>query len=362
MQTGDIASSTTYLQTYSQTLNGEGLAVSRLFPKGTILITIAANIGETAIASFDVACPDSVVAISCNDSTSDPLWLQSILSTFKNKLDEQATKNAQKNINLQTLRPLQILTPPLAEQRKIAEILSTWDRAIETTERLLANATTQKRALMQQLLTGKRRFEDRGETGGGSIAARSGEWKDGNLSSLAEIIMGQSPAGETYNGVGDGVPLLNGPTEFTDRYPITRQWTTQPTKMCCEGDVLVCVRGSSTGRMNIADAQYCIGRGVAAVRKRLNSVDTGYLQKLVTSLVGQIISRTSGSTFPNIDKKSLNEIPILMPPYDEQRRIGTILNTSDEQIMRIQDCLIRFRNEKKALMQQLLTGKRRVVV
>ena len=149
VQTGDVTSSGTYLKSFSQTLNENGIGVSKVFPKNTILITIAANIGDTAITTFEVACPDSVVAIQPYKHVADVYWLKKYLETRKTDLDAQSTQNAQKNINLQVLKPLLILTPPYAEQKKIAKILSTWDNAISVTEKLLANSQQQKKALTQ---------------------------------------------------------------------------------------------------------------------------------------------------------------------------------------------------------------------
>ena len=157
IQTGNITASNGYIKNYSQTLNNKGLKVSKKFPKGTILITIAANIGDTAIATFEVACPDSIVGITPLKNING-IWLSYYLKTRKNYLESQATQNAQKNINLQTLKPLRLSVPPLSEQKKIAEILSTWDRAIELTEKLIEAKEKKKRGLMQQLLTGKKRF------------------------------------------------------------------------------------------------------------------------------------------------------------------------------------------------------------
>lgn len=145
VQTGDIGAANTYLTCYSQTLNEDGLKVSKLFPKNSILITIAANIGDTAITTFDVACPDSVVAIQPFKDKADYFWLKMVLETCKDDLDSKSTQNAQKNINLQVLKPLLIRTPPLPEQKKIARILSTWDRAIEVAEKLLNNSRQQKK-------------------------------------------------------------------------------------------------------------------------------------------------------------------------------------------------------------------------
>src|SRR6476469_3949535 len=77
------------------------------------------------------------------------------------------------------------------------------------------------------------------------------DWNVALLEDVAEIVMGQSPPGNTYNQVGNGVPLINGPVEFGDRFPSKLQWTTTPTKFSKPGDILFCVRGSTTGRINI---------------------------------------------------------------------------------------------------------------
>ncbi len=157
VQTGDVANSGGYLRNYTQTLNAQGLAVSRLFKRGTILVTIAANIGEVAVLEIDAACPDSVVAVQ-PFSTVDRIWLAFALQFKKEELDWCSNQNAQKTINLEDLRPLRIKTPPLPEQRAIAAVLSAWDRGIRQVTDLIAAKIRLKQGLMQQLLTGKRRF------------------------------------------------------------------------------------------------------------------------------------------------------------------------------------------------------------
>ncbi|OOP57394.1 MAG: hypothetical protein AYP45_03495 [Candidatus Brocadia carolinensis] len=94
----------------------------------------------------------------------------------------------------------------------------------------------------------------------------SDEWKVTTLGDIAQIIMGQSPAGEFCNDNREGIPLLNGPTEFSSYHPNPVQYTTDPKKVAEKGDLLFCVRGSTTGRMNWADRRYAIGRGLASLR------------------------------------------------------------------------------------------------
>jgi len=185
IQTGDIASSGGYLKYYTQTLNKEGVSISKLFPSGTILITIAANIGDIALTQFEVAVPDSIVAIIPKIGT-DTKWLFQYLFTQKEVLDKSATQNAQKNINLQVLRPLQILVPPLPEQHKIAEILSTWDKAIALLEQLITAKRKLKQGLMQQLLTGKKRFNG------------FSDWQEKYIGDLITFSGGSQPPKNTF--------------------------------------------------------------------------------------------------------------------------------------------------------------------
>ena len=152
VQTGDVANARLFLDSHSQTLNPLGVTVSKVFGEGTILLTIAANIGATAITQSATACPDSVVGIRPFTGTTDLLWLKYALANQQKNLDVQAGQNAQKNINLEVLKPLRLATPPLLEQRLIGEILSHWDQAISVTEQLLTNSQRQLDALLQQLL------------------------------------------------------------------------------------------------------------------------------------------------------------------------------------------------------------------
>lgn len=150
IQTGDVANGAGRVRSYSQTLNSDGLSVSKLFPKGSLVVTIAANIGDVARVDFDFACPDSLVVVRANEGV-DGDWLQYGLESKKELLDSLAPQNAQKNINLEVLRPLSFDVPPLREQQRIAGALATWDTAIQKTEQLIAGKERHEDALVQRL-------------------------------------------------------------------------------------------------------------------------------------------------------------------------------------------------------------------
>ena len=146
-------------------------------------------------------------------------------------------------------------------------------------------------------------------------------WKWVRLAEIAEVIMGQSPPGDSYNSDGEGVPLINGPVEFSSGpFGETQKtkFTTTPTKMCQSGDLLVCVRGSTTGRTNIAAFDACIGRGVAAIRAY---VSQEYLNNFILSQRQIIYDLGTGSTFPSVSQDRIRELLVPLPPLAEQRRI-----------------------------------------
>ena len=154
VQTGDVARANGVIETYTSKYNDVVLEQSRLWKTGTLCITIAANIGDVALTTYPVACPDSLVAI-IPTAAADTLWLLYLLAARKDRLDRNAPESAQKNINLQTLRPLLVAVPPRAEQEAIrAAIVSVADVGRASAAEL-ATLRRAKSGLLQDLLTGK---------------------------------------------------------------------------------------------------------------------------------------------------------------------------------------------------------------
>ncbi|MEH1875129.1 restriction endonuclease subunit S [Nostoc sp.] len=160
IQTGDITKVTGgILTTYSQTLNKRGITVSCEFPINTIAITIAANIADTAILGIPMFFPDSVVGAVVKAPNS-VRYIELCIRCAKQQLDARAPQSAQKNINLEDLRPLLIIVPEPTEQYKIAQIYEEHNTRIRTEEAYLKKLKLQKQGLMQDLLTGKVRVKN----------------------------------------------------------------------------------------------------------------------------------------------------------------------------------------------------------
>jgi type I restriction enzyme S subunit len=145
-------------------------------------------------------------------------------------------------------------------------------------------------------------------------------WHKLTLGDVAHIVMGQSPLGETVSN-NQGIALLNGPTEFGSHHPTPVQFTTDPRKFAEPGDILFCVRGSTTGRMNWADQEYAIGRGIAAIRHREESMLQPLVRGVIEIELPELLAQATGSTFPNVSASQLAEIPYPNLDKSEQRAI-----------------------------------------
>ena len=129
-----------------------------------------------------------------------------------------------------------------------------------------------------------------------------------------------------------GLALLNGPTEFGAHHPTPVQFTTDARKRAQPGDLLFCVRGSTTGRMNWADQEYAIGRGVAAIRHRDERALQPFVRGVIEDELPELLLQATGSTFPNVSAHQLAEIPYPNLARSEQRAIAHVLGTLDDKI------------------------------
>ena len=148
------------------------------------------------------------------------------------------------------------------------------------------------------------------------------DWRIAPFSDIATVTMGQSPEGDDCNNEGVGEPLLNGPTEFGFYSPSPIQWTTNGKKHCVEGDLLFCVRGSTTGRMNWANQSYAIGRGLAAIHHKSDCTLNWFVKAMIDNSLQEILSAATGSTFPNVGKDLLNGFQVIIPDDNSLQKFG----------------------------------------
>lgn len=262
-------------------------------------------------------------------------------------------------INRNDIHRIEVAVPPLPEQKKIAEILSTWDRAIDVTERLLENAKTQKRALMQQLLTGKRRFRE----------FEGQPWRETNLRQIAKVDQQSLGAKTDPDYAFRYVSLSNVvPGRIVEPLECMRfaNAPSRARRLVSCGDLLIStVRPNLLGFARIEKHHSdCVASTGFAVVSPMKNTDPSYLFHYLFGhhMRSQFHALVVGSNYPAINSTDVKKLRVKTPSFAEQERIGKVLNDCDTEINLFAEELDQLRTEKKALMQQLLTGKRRVTV
>lgn len=333
--------------------------------KGDVLLTrVGAGIGKAAFVDigFEFSVYVSLTLIQCKGML-DGNFLTFVLNTnyyqYLANRDQFAGGGVQ-NLNVQMVKNYPVSIPPLPEQIKIAEILSTWDNAINTVQKLLANSQQQKKALMQQLLTGKKRF-----------AGFEGEWEDTKLDDLFSFKRGKGLSKDELFSTGKYKCVLYG--ELYTKYDeviktvISRTNATESVKSIF-GDILIPSSTTTTGidlakAVAILEDDVFLGGDINILRRKNSSLCSVFMAYLLTHIKKyEIAAYAQGITIIHLYGSDIKKIRVSIPSLPEQQKIAAVLTTADQEIDNLRAQLSRLEKEKKALMQQLLTGKRRVKV
>ncbi len=277
---------------------------------------------------------------------------------FRADLIRRVGGSALQEISLTELRKVRTLLPPLLEQKKIAQILSTWDKAISVTEKLLVNSQRQKKALMQQLLTGNKRLLD--ENG----VRFSGEWQSLQISDIGTVVTGSTPPKNDSDNYGGDISWATA-EDFVGKYVSNTKFKlseqgAKKARIVPKGSILVtCI--ASIGKNAIADENMGTNQQINSVIVRgSNSNEFFYYQ--IEFNVKTLLTLAGTTAVPIINKSSFEKVSLKFPHFEEQQKIADVLSAADAEITTLQKKLACLKEEKKALMQQLLTGKRRVKV
>ena len=302
-----------------------------------------------------------VFAVRTNSEILLPYFLSSLSASYYGKsyflsCAKRSTNLA--SINSTQLKEFPILLPPLPEQQKIAKILTTWDKAISTTERLIDNSKQQKKALMQQLLTGKKRLLDK------NGKPFEGEWINLKVEEIGEIVTGSTPPKNDPTNYGNDISWATA-DDFKQKYIFNTNVKlslsgAKKARLVPKGSVLVtCI--ASIGKNAIADEQL-------ATNQQINSVvvNKQHSNEFFYYLIGfykhKLVAWAGTTAVPILNKTSFGKLSFNFPPLEEQQKIAAVLTNADKEIELLEQQLADLQQEKKALMQVLLTGKVRVGV
>ncbi|EFO3692637.1 restriction endonuclease subunit S [Escherichia coli] len=346
----------------------EGLANSsaKLFPAGTILMAMygqGKTRGQVAKLGIDASTNQACAAIVLHTGYEVDFYYQFLISQYEN-IREMANSGGQQNLSGGIVKSIPVPVPPLTEQKKIAKILSTWDNAISVTEKLLTNSQQQKKALMQQLLTGKKRLLD--ENG----VRFSTEWEFKRISEIATRVQRKNDAAEHPILT---ISSLSGFVRQDERY--SRYMAGESVKnyiLLKKGEFAYnkgnsktyefgCIFDLEAYEAGLVPHVYVCFRLKNGLSHRYFKYlfEADYLKPQLGALVNTGV-RNNGLL--NIKPTEFMQTKVPVPCFEEQESIADMLYNSSRTIRVLQDKLACLKDEKKALMQQLLTGKRRVKV
>ena len=325
-------------------------SATHLIPKGNIILVSRVGLGKIAVNQSDLCISQDLQGIIVDKNAFNVYYLANYLSVVAKKFVYQNQGTAIKGILKSDLELLEIPRPPIKEQNKIATILISWDIAIERIDQLIAIKQRFKKGLMQNLLTGKLRFPK----------FKNYQWGHQPVGSVAEVTMGQSPDSKFYNGEQRGLPLIQGNADCCNRKTSPKVYTSQTTKKTQIGDIIMSVR-APVGTIAKCVHDACIGRGVCAIRGR--KIDNEYLYQYLLAFEPRWGSLAQGSTFTAVNGSDIRKLPIYFPlEPNEQKAVACTLSLLDREIDLLSSNLSLLQQQKKGLMQKLLTGKVRVRV
>lgn len=309
-----------------------------------IVLTIVGTVGRSAIINNynqEYTFQRSVAILRPNESIlSEFLYDQIQSNSFQNELKKRQSVSAQPGVYLEDLGSVPCVVPPIGEQKKIAEILGTWDRAIEELTDLIAEKKELKRGLMQLLLTGTQR-----------LPGFTKPWKKTKLHDVAKISKGTQL--NRLNMLEEGYPVYNGgmiESGFTNEYN-----NGADTIIISEG-------GNSCGFVNFIKTKFWAGGHCYTVICH-DCVNKSFLYQLLKYNENKLMNLRVGSGLPNIQQKALNKFPLLLPnDLAEQKAIADVLSKADSEIDLLNQQLDVLKEQKRGLMQKLLTGEMRVNV
>lgn len=253
----------------------------------------------------------------------------------------------------------------LREQQRIGEIFSALDKKIELNRRINQNLEAMAKQLYDYWFV---QFDFPNEDGkpykssGGKMVWNEKlkreipqGWDNGMLIDIANITMGQSPDGSSYNEVGEGMLFYQGSTDFGMRFPSIRQYTTAPSRFAKKGDILMSVR-APVGSINIANNDCCIGRGLSAINSKLGSMT--HLYYILNDLRIAFEQRNAaGTTFGSITKEDLYSLPIIIPSHEVIRAFDKICSPMFDRQMILGEEIDILTKQRNELLPLLMNGQ-----
>lgn len=341
LKIGDVKETDKFFTHANEKIKPSGIPKTREVKAGDLILSNSMSFGRVFITLIDGYIHDGWLRLRCDESRLDKEYLYYFLTSnlAQNQFKSIATGSVVNNLKSDTVKAIKIALPTLVEQKRIAEVLSMFDDKIKCNEEINKNLEQQAQAIYQQMF----------------IDNASSEWTKGTLSDIANITMGQSPSGSSYNEHGNGIIFFQGRAEFGFRFPTVRLYTTEPKRMACANDTLMSVR-APVGDLNVAHTDCCIGRGLAAIHSKNNH--QSFVLYTMFSLKKQLgVFNGEGTVFGSINRNSLNEMPLVIPSNEKLEEFEVLVAPMDATIRNNYDEIFRLEQLRDTLLPKIMTGE-----
>ena len=357
-----------YLQDSRESITVDGLesAGLRILPVGSVLLTTRATIGLAAINTLPITTNQGFQSLVGKNGT-DSLWLYYCISSKRRELEQRGAGSTFREVSRDGVRTLPILLPPLAEQRTIAAVLDSIDEAIERADEVIAASERFRDALLHELLTQGlpgQHSEWKEVPGLGTIPA---SWKAVRLGDVAEVIGGSTPSRTQPKFWGGEIPWVV-PSEVTEL--VGRELRSSRESITDEGlraaglrvlparSVLLTTR-ATIGATAIASLPVTTNQGFQSLVGK-NGIDSLWLYYCVSSKSRELMRRGAGSTFREVSRDAVRNVPVFLPPLPEQRDIAAVLDSVDAALERAREEHCDLRSLQASTADVLLSGRVRM--
>jgi len=312
--------------------------MTKLANAGDVIMSVRAPVGDLNITPVDMCLGRGVCSLRMKNGNQNFLFY--MMKYYIPHLLKKESGTVFGSVNRNDINGLEVDIPEDTQvQKEIARYLEMIDDKIELNNAINNNLEQQAQAIYQQMF----------------IDNASSDWAEGTLSNIADITMGQSPSGSSYNEDGNGTVFFQGRAEFGFRFPTVRLYTTEPKRMACANDTLMSVR-APVGDLNVAHTDCCIGRGLAAIHSKNNH--QSFVLYTMFSLKKQLdVFNGEGTVFGSINRNSLNEMPILIPSSEKLDEFEALVAPMDAAIRNNYDEICRLEQLRDSLLPQLMSGE-----
>ena len=354
----------TYIVSTNEKITNQAVAElkMKILPINTILLAMygqGKTRGKVALLRIESTINQAFASIKPNKNYSTNFIFNYLDKSYE-KIRDLSHGSNQDNLNLDIVKALQIPLPPLKEQEKIAEILTTWDEAITKQTELLEAKELQKKALMQKLLSGEVRFD-----------GFSDKWKEVRIDKLFDFKKGQELSKEKLEKNGIFECILYGElyTTYSEVISEIKSKTNIKEGIKSKIDDILIPASTTTSAIDLAIAStiqkdnVLIGGDINILRKKTNNINGEFISKYLTHIKKMEIAKyAQGITIIHLYSKDFKHLKIQLPSLPEQQKIAEVLSLADDEINLLKNELEELKLQKKALMQKLLTGQVRVKV